>query len=374
MKSKNVIEDLKKLLLRGTGKALDGLADKIKSDSDIAQHLVLLRSRYEALIKDHHLQLISSEVKNVELNKIREAYLYLVSRIEEKDIANHVKYPNHSGEARVNIGNHKKLHFRDLSEVEWLSLQRIEGNTIIDLKLSNYWKQEKVNCEVAAVELAIHYYAKFKELKFSNHLDFVGPTKWSTHFGKRTMRVLRCLALLAQNRTDDLLREYREVQKFNKISFQELNYLAFWEGLILVAGKQYESGNAIWNNLSGNSPQIESKKYPFVSITNDFDRAIFKLILGTSEIAEILEPLNIGKLRGAAHVSAVNCRIIRKNEEILRNIIEMGKVLHWKNLPQFQTAWTRLLTYEKTIFSNSGTLFKTRSSANGRALLEGGEV
>ena len=199
-------------------------------------------------------------------------------------------------------------------------------------------------------------YAKHREIAFFEKIGFAEKKLMRTDFGKRMHSLFKCIHLIATGNEDFVEEAYQEARQYNHVSFQELCYTAIWEGLILVFCQKYEQGYYAWKNLSGYSPAFKPYTYPYASLSREFDRALFKILFGKAKVEKIVDKLPVKELKGLAHFSAVNCRLIRKNEEVLKRIIEAGEVLGWKTIPDFQVSWSRLLAYEKSVLSNAGTL------------------
>jgi len=245
-----------------------------------------------------------------------------------------------------------------LSELQTLCLHRLKGEVRIDKKLLAYIHQSKQDYDIAIVELVIHLFAKhkYKKRKFLEALRVVDTKSLISDFAKRTMKILECINLLEAGNKRELVFKYSEAKSFSNISLQQSHYLAFWEGLILLGCEKYEACNAVWTSLSGYHPFTNFDNYPFVRNSRPFERALFKVMLGESNIDEIVSQLDLKEYKGLAHLSAVNCKVIRKCEYLLQNLIQMSKLRNWKNIPDFQTSWERLLVYEKLVLSNAGTL------------------
>ena len=244
------------------------------------------------------------------------------------------------------------------SELQTLCLDRIKGAVKIEKKLYKYIQQSKQDYDIAIVELAIHFFAKhqYKRSKFFKATEALNFKPLNSDFTKRAMAVLECINLLEVGDKKLLSQKYYKVKSYSNISLQQSSYLAFWEGLILLACEKYEACDSVWKKLSGYYPFTEFDNYPFVRHTRPFDRVIFKIILGEENIDEIVSQLDLKGYKGLAHLSAVNCKIIRKCEYLLHNLIQLGEVLKWKKIPDFQATWERLLLFEKHVLSNSGTL------------------
>ena len=245
-----------------------------------------------------------------------------------------------------------------LSELHTLCLGRLKGSVKIDKKLLEYIQQSKQDYDIAIVELSIHFFAKhkYKNPRLFEALKGIHTKPLHSDFAKRAMKILACIQLLESGDKKELVNKYREAKRFSRISQHQAHYLAFWEGLILLACEKYEASDSVWVNLSGHYPFKEVDEYPFIRYSRTFDRAIFKILLGDEKVEEIVSQLDLKEYRGLAHLSAVNCKVIRKCEYVLHNLIEMGTELNWKKIPDFQTSWERLLQFEKLVLSNSGTL------------------
>ena len=254
--------------------------------------------------------------------------------------------------AEVEIGD-------GLSELGRLCFNRLKGEVKIDKKLLAYIYQSGQDYDIAIVELAIHLFAKhkYKKAKFLEALRVVDTEALMSDFAKRAMKILECITLLESGDKRALVLKYREAKSFGNITLQQSHYLAFWEGLILLGCEKYKACDAVWASLSGYYPYNKIDDYPFVKYSRPFDRALFKVMLGENNIDEIVSQLDLKTYKGLAHLSAVNAKVIRKCEYLLHNLIEMGKILNWKKIPDFQTSWERLLLFEKQVLSNSGTLF-----------------
>ncbi|MGK7893281.1 MAG: toll/interleukin-1 receptor domain-containing protein [Xenococcus sp. (in: cyanobacteria)] len=247
-----------------------------------------------------------------------------------------------------------------VNKLQQLVGDRMGGKRKVFYNLMNFIDNtSSVFKDYAYLEMTIHEFSRLRAVEFYSQFQQFQKPHIENALVQRGLYILEALSLVAKNDLSQAANILNFAKSWNVSVEQQRHYLSLQEGIVLLALHKPKEANKAWQPLFGEVSFLDANIYPFSLITRIFFRSFLSLIFTDMSVEKIISDLPLKEYRGIGHLTAVTAQVSRRSKDVLNTIETWGKQREWKVQHSARELAGRIHSYEKAIFSKSGSLFRS---------------